>query len=89
MSEPDPVVVCVRGIVRPDAGTLDTLAMLQLAALRLGLRVELDGVRPQLCELLELSGLAEVLGVEPGRETEQREQPLGLEVEDDPSDAAP
>jgi ABC-type transporter Mla MlaB component len=74
------ILVCdVEALRRPDAGTVDALAHLVLAARRAGCEVRLRHPAPALCELLDLCGLAEVLRVEARREPEQREQPLGVE----------
>ncbi|HEY2789499.1 MAG TPA: hypothetical protein VGI72_08580 [Gaiellales bacterium] len=55
------VLVCdVRG-VEPDAGTVDALARLQLAARRLGLEIGLAGASRDLRLLIDLVGLAEAL----------------------------
>jgi hypothetical protein len=66
---------------------VDALARLQLAARRCGYRVEIANAPDELAELVELAGLCEVLGVEPRRQPEQREERLGVEEErelDDP-----
>ncbi len=47
---------------RPDLEVVDALARLQLAAGRRGWSVHLRDPSPELCALLELSGLAGVLG---------------------------
>jgi ABC-type transporter Mla MlaB component len=74
------VLVCdVAALTRPDAGTVEALARLQLTARRLGRRILLRHPSPELRELLELFGLTDVLRVEPGRQPEEREQPLGVE----------
>jgi ABC-type transporter Mla MlaB component len=74
------VLVCdVAALTHPDAGTVEALARLQLTARRLGCRVRLRDPSPELAELLDLFGLAEVLRVEPRRQPEEREQPLGVE----------
>jgi hypothetical protein len=54
----------VRG--RLDLGLLDELARLQLAARRVGFGIRLRGIRPELSELLALTGLAEAVGAETG-----------------------
>lgn len=86
-------VVCDVGAVsRPDAATIDALACLQLNARRLGGRVMLRHTSRQLRELLILTGLCDVLPLSAGsiggllRETEQREQPVGVEESDHPGD---
>jgi ABC-type transporter Mla MlaB component len=47
--------------IEPDAVTVDALARLQLAARRLGCRVELRNASAALLELVDLMGLADVL----------------------------
>ena len=83
------VLVCdVAAVTRPDAGTIEALARLQLTARRLGCTMRLRHPSPELAELLALFGLSDVLRVEPVRQPEQREQPRGVEerVErDDPT----
>jgi ABC-type transporter Mla MlaB component len=82
------VALCdVRG-VEPDAGTVDALARLQLAARRYACQVRLRHASEELLELVAFMGLSEVLpdpdstlGVKPGREAEEREQRLGVEEE--------
>ena len=75
-----PVLVDARELAA-DVATLDLLARLQLAAQRLGRRVLLRGVSDDLGRLIELAGLAGTLRIEPRRQPEQREQPLGAEEE--------
>jgi hypothetical protein len=67
---------------------VDALARLQLAALRAGYRIEVKDAPDDLVELVELAGLDEVLGVEPRRQPEQREERLGVEEERELDDAA-
>ncbi|MGZ6729320.1 MAG: hypothetical protein ACXVFC_08445 [Gaiellaceae bacterium] len=79
---------CQVGGLEPDAATLDLLARLQLSARRLGIEVLLLDATPELRELVAFAGLTGVLLFEPGREAEQREEPLGVEEEgqlDDPA----
>ena len=74
------VLVCdVAALTDPDAGTVEALARLQLTARRLGRRIRLRDPSRELRELLDLFGLTEVLRVEPRRQPEEREQPLGVE----------
>ena len=74
------VLVCdVGALSHPDAGTIEALARLQLMARRLGCRMRLRDPSPELAELLDLFGLADVLRVEPGRQPEEGEQPLRVE----------
>lgn len=76
---------------RPDLALLDALARLQLAARRLGCSIRLRNPCPELCELLDLVGLADLLVGEPGsaleagREAEGGEQ-LGVEKVVEPGD---
>lgn len=70
---------------RPNLAVVDTLAKLQLSARRLGLSVRLTDPSAELCELLDLVGLADWL--EAGRKTEGGEQ-LGVEEVVEPRDPA-
>ncbi len=89
------VVVCdVAALADPDAGTVDALARLQLAARRFGRHLLLHHACGRLQELLALLGLDDVLPcsaglpLESGRQAEEREQPRGIEVEGDAGDLA-
>jgi ABC-type transporter Mla MlaB component len=74
------VLVCdVAALAHPDAGTVEALARLQLTVRRLGRRVQLRQPSRELRDLLDLFGLTDVLRVEPGRQPEEREQPLGVQ----------
>jgi len=54
----DAVFVCdVGALVEPDVAAVDALARLQLAARRSGCRITLQGVAPEMGDLLELMGL--------------------------------
>jgi hypothetical protein len=67
---------------------VDALARLQLAARRGGYRIAVTAAPDEVVELVELVGLSEALGVEPGRQPEQREKRVGVEEErelDDPA----
>jgi hypothetical protein len=71
-----------------DMLTVDALARLQLSAQRHGRRLRLRDASHELQDLIDLAGLSEVLGVEPRRQSEQREQRVGVEEErelDDPA----
>ena len=74
-------IVCDLGRVAADAATIDALARLQLAARRLGLELRLCRASGQFRELIAFAGLGGVLLLEPGRETEEREEPLRVEEE--------
>lgn len=65
----------------PTATTVDQLARLHLAMRRHGCELELSNPNADLLQLIGFVGLAGVLGVESGRETEQREDPGGVEEE--------
>ena len=66
-------------IKHPTAATVDQIARLELVARRCGCELELKNADPCLLELIAFVGLGDVLRVESGRETEQREQPGGIE----------
>jgi hypothetical protein len=86
------VATCrMEGSDRPDVSLVDTLARLQLAARRRGCSIRLRDPCEELCALLDLLGLADVivaesgLVVEAGREAEGGEQ-LGVEEVVEPGD---
>ena len=64
-----------------EMGLVDALARLQLELRRLGLELRLDSPAPSLRELIQLAGLDPVLGVEAGRQAEEREEPLRVKEE--------
>lgn len=70
-----------------DMRCVDTLMRFHLQARRSGARLRLRDVSDELRGLLELAGLADVLGLEPRREPELREQ-LGVDEVVQPGDAA-
>jgi hypothetical protein len=79
---------CDVGALPADGVALDALARLQLAARRAGLRLEICNASDDLCCLIRFTGFEEVLGVEPQRKTEEREERLHVEEErelDDPA----
>jgi hypothetical protein len=77
--------------LRPDLALVGALARLQLAALRLGCSIRLRDPCPELRDLLDLVGLAELVGgaaglpLEARREAEGGEQ-LGIEEVVQPGD---
>lgn len=93
-----PVVCDVAAVAQPDAGALEALARLQLAAIRLGRRLTFVNACDELERLLALTGLGDVLpcggasppprglGLQPLGEAEQREQALRVEEERDTRD---
>jgi hypothetical protein len=87
------VILCdLAQLAEAHMGTVDALARLALRARRLGCSISLRDPSSELCELLAFAGLGGVLprspgsGVEVVREPEQREEPLGVEEERDPTD---
>jgi hypothetical protein len=73
------VVRCVDAR-RPDLGLVDFLARTQLMARRRGLRLRVRDVSWELEQLLDLVGLADVLGLEARRKPELPEQVRVQEV---------
>jgi anti-anti-sigma regulatory factor len=74
-------IVCDLRGVAADCVTVDALARLHLAARRAGVELSLSHASTELEELLLFTGLSGVLGLEPGRQPEEREDPLGGEEE--------
>ena len=60
-------LVCDLSGVQPSAVTVDALARLAVALRRQGSRLRLLHASPELVELIDFMGLAEVLRVEPSR----------------------
>jgi len=73
-------------LTAPTADTIDQLARLELATRRCGYELELANADPRLLELISFVGLSDVLGVESRRESEQREDPGGIEEESELGD---
>ena len=74
-------------LVNPDCTTIDQIARLQLSVRRCGLELQLRNANEPLLELIGLAGLASVLSVEPGRQSEERKHLRCVEEEgqlDDP-----
>ena len=76
-----------------ELGIVDALARLQLAARRSGYEIAVTNVPCDLLELIDLAHLrgvlgVEVLGVEPLRQPEEREERLGVEEERELPDSA-
>lgn len=70
------VVVCdVGGLTHADCVAVDAMARLQLTLGRLGCRLRLRGVSPELRALLRFVGLGEVLGRAATSGVEVRRQP--------------
>ena len=64
-----------------DLRTVDVLTRAHLAGRRMGYELRLCRAPPELVDLIAFVGLADVLGVEARRETEQREEALRVEEE--------
>ena len=65
----------------PDLGQVELLARLLLVARRGNYDLRLAHASAALLELIAFAGLGEALRREPGGQTEEREQPLGVEEE--------
>jgi ABC-type transporter Mla MlaB component len=82
-------IVCdVGALAEPHVGTVHLLARLQLAARRHGRDIRLRRAPEELRELIVFCGLDDVLRLEPGRQSEEREQGLGGEEEGELADPA-
>ena len=82
------VIVDCAQLSNPSAATVDRLARACLETRRGGCECRLADPSEALLELIDLVGLTEVLRVEPGRQTEKREEPGCIEEEgelDNPS----
>jgi STAS domain len=85
----------VGGIARPTLATLDALCRMQASAAGIGARLRLRHASAELRELLELSGLADLVPCEPDlpvearRQAEEREEALGVQEERDGPDPIP
>jgi hypothetical protein len=71
-----------------DLATVDALARAQLSARRRGIRLRFTNAPPALRELAAFVGLEDVLLGRNGRQSEQGEQPLGVEERVEPDDPA-
>jgi hypothetical protein len=93
-SDPSDIDVVVGPFLRPNLAAIDALARLQLAAARRGRRIRLRHASSELRELLAFTGFSDVLPcelelrLEPERQTEEREQALGVEEEGELGDSA-
>jgi len=88
----DELMTCDVAGVQADLSAMDALAYAALTARRLGCRIYLRHASQELQEAIDLVGLAAVLpcvpasSVEPRRQAEEREDPLRVEEEGDPTD---
>ena len=80
-SAPRPIVCDLSALGDADAETIDLLARLQLAARRQDRSLRLLHASPAVQDLIAFACLESVLCVEPQREAEEREDPLGVEEE--------
>jgi hypothetical protein len=76
-----PTLVCDVAALGPELATVDALARLTLAARRCDVELRLVRASSELRELVAFAGLCEVLRVEPRRQSEEREERLGVEEE--------
>jgi anti-anti-sigma regulatory factor len=74
-------IVCDLRGVAADCVTVDALARIHLAAKRAGVGLDVRNASRELHELLALTGLSGVLGLEPRRQAEEREDVLRGEEE--------
>lgn len=89
-SDPGQVVEFDLGALsRADLGTIEVLARLQLTARRVGRRIRVSHPPAGLGDLLALLGLdsCAAIRVEVVGQTEEREEPGGVQEEGDPADA--
>ena len=89
------IILCdLARLADADIATVDALARLALRARRMGCAVSLRDPSTELLELVGLAGLGEVLPCAPGSgvevvgQSEEREEPLGVEEERDAGDPA-
>ncbi len=91
-SDADVVICDVGALAAPDAVAVDALARMQLTARRLGCSIRLRHAGEELTDLLTLVGLYDVvprwteLRRGPRGQTEEREEPRGVEKERHPGD---
>ena len=82
------IVIDVTGLQVVDVETVDAVARAALVIRRSGADARVAGAGLELAGLLRLCGLADALGLEPGREPEHREEAGGVQEERDPADPA-
>lgn len=75
------VVLDCSALSHPSAEAVDRLARLQLNLRRRGCAVRLVNASECLIDLIAFAGLAETLGIEPDRQTEQGEDSGGVQKE--------
>jgi hypothetical protein len=85
---PRPIVCDLSALGDADLQVIDLLGRLELAARRRGRTLRLRNASPALAGLIAFAGLESTLRLEARRETEQWEDPVGVEEErqlDDPA----
>jgi ABC-type transporter Mla MlaB component len=89
------LILCdVGAVVDPDVAAVEALARLRIATRRLGRRMRVRNASPEFEELLAFMGLGDALPVraelrlEVGRQSEEREERLGVEEERELADPA-
>jgi anti-anti-sigma regulatory factor len=75
------LIVVDASSLAPTGATIDLIARQHLDARRRGGRIRLRGASVDLERLIQIAGLADVLRVEPRRQSEQREEPACVEEE--------
>jgi ABC-type transporter Mla MlaB component len=80
-SAPRPIACDLSALGDADMETIHLLARLQLAARRQDRTLRLLHASPALKDLIAFAGLDSVLRVEPRREAEEGEDPVGVEEE--------
>ena len=80
------VVLDCRWLTEPRLAEINHIARLQLAVRRQGCQVQLRNADEALLDLIAFAGLAEVLRVEVRRESEEGEEPRGVEEKGQPGD---
>jgi ABC-type transporter Mla MlaB component len=85
-SRPWSIILDVLSLKQADIGTIGMLARLQLEAKRTGGEILLQNPNGELEELIALVGLAGVLRVQTGGQSEKWEESVGVEEERDLGD---
>jgi hypothetical protein len=83
------VLLDCSALAEADAGQLEDIARLCLTLKRRGCALRLANPGDGLVALVELAGLAAVLGLEAGGEAEEREDPGRVQEEGELGDQAP
>ena len=81
VTAPRPIVCDLSALGDADVQVIDLLGRLELAARRHGRTLRLRNASPALIALIAYLGLDSTLRLEAERETEEREDPVGIEEE--------